>query len=130
MSEMQTLSNEQILALIRENPDLAKTALQTVADEKKAADEQRKKELAIFGADFIEHVIDVVPLETTESTGRVGRSVVSMPYTGADGVERTVSIHVTDTQATEDGKKRVKDAKAAKEKADKDAAAAAALGIK
>lgn len=118
MSDISTLSIEQIKALLAEK----------VADEK-AADTQRKSELAVFGEDFIEHVIATVPLETTESTGRVGRSVVSMPYTGKDGVERTVSIHVTDTKATEAGKAAVKAKKDAEEKAKKDAEALKGLGL-
>jgi hypothetical protein len=129
MSEIATLSQAQILALVAENADLVKAALAAHADEQKAEEQRVKAEMAVFGSDFIEHVIASVPLKTTESTGRVGRDVVSMPYTGADGVKRTVSIHVTDSDATEKGRAAVKAKKAADEAAEKDKKEAAALGI-
>jgi len=129
MSDISTLSTEQLLALVKEREAEVQAALDATKAERKTEEEQRKAELALLGADYIEHIISTVPLVTTESTGRVGRSVNSMPYTGADGVERTVSIHITDVKASEVGRAQVKLKKAAEEQGVKDKAAAAALGI-
>lgn len=119
MSDIATLSIAEIKALLAEK-----------VDAEKKAENEVKAALAVFGEDFIEHVIAEVASATTESTGRVGRSVVGMPYTGKDGVQYSVSIHVTDVKASEAGKAAVKAKKEAEERAAKDKAAAAALGIK
>lgn len=84
-----------------------------------------KADLSEHGLEFFQHVIDTHTLAVTESTGRVGLDVYTLPFTGSDGEAYTVSLHFTAVTPT-----AVNKAALAAQKAAQKAADAAALKAK
>lgn len=126
MSDISTLSQEQIKALLAELPaDALRAAVADKVSAEKAETDARNAGLIALGSDLWETVLVEVPVKVTESTGRVGRDVMTARWVGQDGVERTISLHITDVGPTAEGRARVKAEKEAKEAAEKAAAKAA-----
>lgn len=118
MSDLNSLTTAQIEALLRERKE-----------SEKAEAEKAKGELAVLGADYLNHIVTTQPFARTEKTGRYGISVMTMPFTGDDGKAYTVSIHITDVVETEKGAAAVKAKKEAEEKAAKKKALLAEAGL-
>lgn len=88
-------------------------------EEAKAVIAQQKSELATAGLEYFNLLISTQEMETTEKTGRVGISVMTMEFTGEDGRAYTASVHITDVEKTAVNKKALALKKAEEEEAAK-----------
>lgn len=89
MTELQGMSLAEAAAYVKR---LREEASEVIA--------RQKAEIASAGEEFFNLLIATQEMETTEKTGRVGISVMSMEFTGADGRKYTASVHVTDVEKT------------------------------
>jgi hypothetical protein len=89
MTELQGMSLAEATAYVKR---LREEAAQVIS--------RQKAEIATAGEDFFNLLIATQEMETTEKTGRVGISVMSMEFTGSDGRKYTASVHVTDVEKT------------------------------
>jgi hypothetical protein len=91
-------------------PNLAELQQQLAAiqAEINAAETSQKADLSSVGVDFFNHVISTNEFVTTESTGRHGLDVSTLPFMGEDDRAYTVTLHFTDVERTAKQKARLK----------------------
>ena len=94
MTELQGMSLAEATAYVKR---LREEASEVIS--------RQKAEIASAGEEFFNLLITTQEFETTEKTGRVGISVMSMEFTGEDGRKYTASVHLTDVEKTAENKK-------------------------
>lgn len=94
MTELQGMSLAEATAYVKRLREEAQTVIS-----------RQKAEIASAGEEFFNLLITTQEFETTEKTGRVGISVMSMEFTGEDGRAYTASVHLTDVEKTAENKK-------------------------
>lgn len=93
MTELQGMSLAEATAYVKRLREEAQTVIA-----------RQKAEIAAAGEEFFNLLLATQEMETTEKTGRVGISILTMEHTGSDGRKYTASVHITDVEKTAENK--------------------------